>query len=348
MNQRRITVCFLLVILSISAAFAEQPRYLELTFVTTNDLHAHDVPFTLPADPKTGRPAIPDLGGMARIACIVNKARSETRTPVLLFDSGDTTHGYTALPKAFHGEATIAIMNAMDYEAMAPGNHDFQWHAVDTVRNIKDSEFPWVCANLVYAGTAQTYLPPYVIKEVDGVRVAVFGLINNLIKNHPKTYVAGPELGLDVLPAIETAARLVPELRKKADIVVLLSHLGRTEDVALAQAVPGIDVILGGHSHSTLRTPQMVSVGKRTAFSLGAVPVVQAGYHGLYVGKTRVIFRKDAASGRYTLMSCKGELVTVDNKIPNDHAITEIIKRFEKRIPRPETKPQATPQNVSK
>lgn len=351
MKLRHILVCLILCAIAGSAFSADyQPRYLEITFLTTNDLHAHDMPFTLPADTKNNRPAVPDIGGLARIATIVNRTRAEMRAPVVLADSGDTTHGYTALPKAYHGASTIAAMNAMGYVALEPGNHEFQYHSSDTLRNLKDSKFPWVCANMVYKDTGKTFVEPYIIREIGGARVAFFGLTNNLPKIQPKTYLAAPELGLDVLPAVDVAKKLVPELRRKADIVVLLSHLGRGADVSLAQAVPGIDIILGGHSHSFIRTPQMVPVGQPSAFSLGTVPVVQAGYHGLDMGKTKVIFHR-GADGRYTLMSCKGDLITIDETIPDDPGIAKILADWTARIPLPApapVKPAAPAQPTSK
>lgn len=346
MKFRIAILCLLVFVIAGSAFSADyQPRFLEITFLSTNDLHAHDMPFTLPADVKANRAAIPDLGGIARIAAIVNRTRAEMNTPVVLTDSGDTTHGYTALPKAYHGASTVAAMNAMDYVAMEPGNHEFQWHSPDTLRNHKDSTFPWICANLVYKDTGKLYLEPYIIREIGGVRVAFFGLITDLVNTSP--YLARQELGLVQIPAVDVAKKLVPELRQKADIVVLLSHLGRGPDVALAQAVPGIDIILGGHSHSVLRTPQMVKVGEPGAYSLNQVPVVQAGYHGLYMGRTKLIFHRNA-DGRYTLMSCKGDLVTIDKTIPDDPAIAKIFSDWTARIPplAPAPKPAATPAAV--
>lgn len=339
-----LTILLLMALAILSpAASGEQPRYFEITFLSTNDLHARDVPFTLPGDPARNIAPAPDIGGMARIATVIKRTRAESSTPVVLVDSGDTTHGSTALPKAFHGESTIAAMNAMGYDAMVPGNHEFEWHSPDTVRNHNQSRFPWICANLVDARTGETWLPPYIIKEVGGARVAFLGLTIDSIRTD-KRYVAAPELGLTIVNATETAARLIPELRQKADIVVVLSHLGASADTQLAQAVPGIDAIFGGHTHTKLSTPRMAKVGERTAFSLGAVPVVQASYHGQYVGKTRLVFRRDEVSGRYLLMSCKGELIPINNTIPDDPEIAGIIAEFQKRIPPPPPpKPAAQP-----
>jgi len=337
LKLRRLFLCLILLLLAGSALSADGPKYLGITFLTTNDLHLHEMPFTWPADARTGAPAIPDVGGMARISTIVSRTRAESCTPVMLFDSGDTTHGYGALARTYHGGSIIALMNAMRYDAMAPGNHEFQWHGIEPVRNIKESKFPWVCANVIYADSGKPFLPAYIIKDAWGARVAVFGLTNDLPSTQPKTYVAGPELGLKVLPPKEVAAKMVAELRGKADIVVLLSHLGSWLDMPIAKEIPGIDLILGGHSHSFFNTPRMAQVGVPSAFSIGAVPIVQAGYYGRKMGLTRLIFRRDD-SGRYRLMSCKGELLDVNASIPDDPEIVRIIQDFTTRIPPPPPK----------
>lgn len=334
MSRKSYFLCLVFLLISLSLASAEKPRYVEMTFISTNDLHLHELPFTMPSDPRVNRPELPNVGGMARIAGVVNQTRAGSRWPVLLTDSGDTTHGSGDLARAFRGGSIVAVMNAMGYDAMVPGNHDFQWHSGDLLRNLRASQFPWVCANVVYRDTGKLFLQPYVVKEVAGVRIALFGLTNNLLETQPRIYVSGPELGLRVLDPTEVASRLVPELRQKADIVVLLSHLGRGADVALAKAVPGIDLILGGHSHSRIQTPELVRVGEPTAFSIGAVPVVQAWQYGIDIGVTKLIFRRDPLSGRYTLMSCKGHLVRIDASVPEDPAITRIIRSWLNRIPR--------------
>lgn len=318
----------LLILLAVPASSAEQPRYLEITFLSTNDLHGKSWPFDIPPDPAKNYPGIKDVGGAARRATVVRQIRSQARTPVMLVDCGDV-FGWTALSQGFRGALDFEIMNRLGYDAMVIGNHEFEWQPHEFHRNWEASKFPWLCANVVYKDTGKLFADPYVIRDVGGVRVALFGLTNDLIEKQPDYYKGAGALGVKWLPYTEAAAKLVPELRKKADIVVLLSHLGYREDVKLAQDVPGIDIILGAHSHSTILTPTMVKVGERTAYDRGAVPVVQAGEHGRYLGKTRTVFRRDPESGRYTLMSCRGELVPLDASIPADPEIDGLIREWE-------------------
>lgn len=312
------------------AAGAQQPNYLKLTLITTNDLHANLVPFDHTRKTPDGGVKYKDVGGAARRATFINRTRAESPGTVLLLDSGDTTFGKNPLAKAFHGAPDVDVLNAMGLIAMEPGNHDFQWPSVDTLRNIRSSNFPWICANLVDEKTGKLLLTPYIIREYGGVRVAFFGLITSMVDND--LYIAARELGLHSVNPIETASKLVPEMRRSADVVICLSHLGVDLDQKLAKNVPGIDVILGGHSHTELPQPILVPVGTPTATSLGAVPIVQAWMWGIEIGKTDVIFRRDATTGAYSLMSCKGELVPIDNTLPDDPTIAQIICGYQNRM----------------
>lgn len=334
-------ICILLAF-SLSAT-AEPPSFIELTLLSTNDLHANLVPFDQPETLVGKIPRTKDVGGAARRATYVNRVRSESRGQVLLLDSGDTTYGGNPLAKAFRGAADVDVMNAMGYIAMEPGNHDFQWKSADTLRNLKASQFSWICANLVDE-TGKLFLAPYLVGEYGGVRIAFFGLITSLVDSPP--YVAARELGLRSVDPIETARKLLPEIRQKADIVICLSHLGAKIDQQLAKEVPGIDVILGGHSHTRLAHPIMVPVGTPTATSLAAVPVVQAFCWGSEIGDTRVIFHRNPSTGAYSLMSCKGELISIDSSMPDDPSIGKLLQRYEeKRISMLSPKPTAaTPQ----
>lgn len=329
-----ITIC---VVLAASVvASAEQPSYLELTVLTTNDLHANLVPFDQSPNMVGKIPHVKDIGGAARRATYITRVRAESKCPVLLLDSGDTTFGTNPIAKAFHGAPDVEVLNALGYIAMEPGNHEFQWQSKDTLRNLKASQVPWICANLVDQKTGKLFLTPYIIREYGGVKIAFFGLITSMVNDAP--YKAARELGLRQVDGIGAAKKLVPELRKQADIVICLSHLGVNIDEKLAKEVPGIDIILGGHSHTRLPHPRMVQVSPSTATSLGQVPIVQAFCWGSEMGDTRVVFRRDPAAGTYSLMSCKGELISIDSSLPDDPAIAAIIQRYQAKM-----KPSVTP-----
>ena len=317
---------FLLLFLAV-AANAQSPKYLEITFLTTNDIHSRLLPWDIPGDPAKGTPTIKGVGGAARRATVIRRIRAEIKTPVFLTDSGDLMYRDSYIGRSFHGEADIAVLNATGYDAMVIGNHDFEHSGSQLLGLFKKTKASWVCANLAYADTEKLLFPPYVIKEADGVRVAFFGLTTGEVLGN----LGAKELNLKLRPPVETAAKLVPELRKQADIVVLLSHLGQGPDAQLVRQVPGIDIVLGGHWHSTLMPPRMVSVGQPTDFYIGMVQIVQVGAYGDYVGRFRTAFHRDD-SGKYSLMSCKGEAIHIDGSTPDDVQITRILDGFRKGL----------------
>lgn len=335
---RRLLVLFIICLaLATAVVAADQPKYLELTLLTTNDLHANLVPFDQ-AESLAGKiPQTKNVGGAARRATFINRVRAQQPGVVILLDSGDTTFGSNPIAKAFHGAPDVEVMNSLGYVAMEPGNHEFQWQSPDTIRNLKASHFPWICANLVDEKTGKLFLTPYIVRDYGKVRIAFFGLITQLVNSAP--YKAREELGLNALEPIEVAKKLVPELRQKADIVICLSHLGVTIDKKMAAEVPGIDIILGGHSHTRLPQPVLVPSGTPTATSLGAVPIVQAFQWGSEMGDTRVIFRRNADTGAYSLMSCKGQLISIDSSLPDDPTISQIVHTYQARMTKPAPDP---------
>ena len=332
MTRRIIAPLCIFLLLAVSAAGAEPPSFFKLTLLSTNDVHCRLASFRQTETLPNGVQQTRMFGGAARQAGYANRVRAESSWPVLLLDSGDTTYWWNAMTNAFHGLANIDAMNAMGYVAMEPGNHDFEWHYPATLSNLKASKFPWVCANLIYEKSGESFVQPYIIREYGGVRIAILGLITQSVNDTNYAYSAARELGLRQLNPIEVARELVPELRKQADIVILLSHLGVYQDPELAKAVPGIDVILGGHSHVRLPTPTMISVGTPTATWTGTVPMVAAGCYGGEMGRTDLIFHRDPGSGKYTLMSCKGRLVSLDDSIPDDPAIVRLVKAWEAKV----------------
>ncbi|NLN79213.1 MAG: bifunctional metallophosphatase/5'-nucleotidase [Armatimonadetes bacterium] len=320
------------------ADLQQQPTYLEFTLLSTNDLHGCVLPFNQGDKYKDQLPTLENVGGAARRATLIKQEReANPNGHVLLLDTGDLTFGWSPLVKFAKGAADIEVMNALGLVAMCPGNHEFEWPSKETLRNHKASNFPWLCANLVNEKTGKRFLEPYMIKEYSGVRVAFLGLITSLVNKD--AYKGARELGLIQIDGIEEAKKIVPEIRQKADILIVLSHLGYTLDQELAK-VPGIDVILGGHSHTRLAQPTMIQVAEPTSSYIGAVPVVQAYQWGSEMGKTKVIFKRNPETGAYTLMSCKGELLWIDENVPEDPAIAEIVNRYKVKM---ETKSSAIP-----
>lgn len=262
-----------------------EERYVLLTLLHTNDLHGRIVTGTDLADRSRG--------GLARAARLIKNIRQQMPY-VLLLDSGDLIHG---TPEVFlsEGRSIIKVMNHLGYDAGCPGNHEFDWGAETARRVLSEARFPWVSANLREAATGKPWGPcqEYILKQVGPLKVAIWGLttLQTLSFEWPSFLQ-----GVRFENPVETARRLVPQLRQEADLVILLSHLGLQEDLSLVSQVPGIDVLLGGHSHSLLPQPLV----------LGQTVILHSGAYGEYLGRLDLILQQDQQTGRYTIVSVNG------------------------------------------
>ena len=207
-----------------------------------------------------------DQGGMAALAGLVAQQRERAPGRTLLLDAGDAWQG-TFTSNANRGEAIVRSMNLMRYDAQALGNHDFDWGQDVLAQRAKEAKFPFLAANLLEARTGQPpeYVKPWIVKDLGVTKVGIIGLTN---PRSPTIVKASSITGLTFLPSIDSVRRYLPEVRAQSDIVVVLSHIGIDEDTELAQALPDIDIIVGGHTHLALRTAR--AVGKTRIFQAGA------------------------------------------------------------------------------
>ena len=307
------------------------PRYWKLTILHTNDTHGNLFPFSYPdpPDPNTQEAQLSlrrNIGGAARRATLVRQLQKGFGTKWLV-DTGDF-HDGTAFSIEYGGEADVAAMNAIGYTIATHGNHEFNNPRARWQKLIEMARFPVVCANVVDANTKEPLMKPYEILRVEGARIAVLGLVTESTRGYPAT-----REGIEILDVIDTARRLVPQLRQQADLVILLSHLGYQLDVQLAREVPGIDVIVGGHSHTRLAKPEFVAHGDlQSAFQKNGTVIAQAFQWGGELGKLELILRRDPTNGRWTLMSYRGELLLVSPDIPEDPAVKAVVARYWKPI----------------
>ncbi|TPE46245.1 bifunctional metallophosphatase/5'-nucleotidase [Pontibacter mangrovi] len=233
-----------------------------ITILHTNDMHGTYMPFHAVTDNATaqtgdeGRELLlnfekeADIGGFAYLASAIKKVRAEKGAEnVLLLDGGDT-FGDDQLGNLTKGEAMIRLMNTMNYDLMALGNHDFDY-GLQRTRELEElSNFPMRAANIIDNTTGKTIFgEPYIIREIGDVKVAVIALS---YRNTPKTGNPDNVKELTFNEGQQALQKYVPELRKKADIVVVLSHEGTAIDYKMAQEVEGIDVIIGAHSHDII------------------------------------------------------------------------------------------------
>jgi 5'-nucleotidase/UDP-sugar diphosphatase len=243
-----------------------------LVVLHTNDTHGHPLKFFY-------YPA-PDVGGLPARATVVNRIREEHKN-VLVLDGGDLNTGRSE-SNLFKARPDLEGYNYIGYDAMVLGNHEFD-HPVGVLRGQMElATFPFISANARSKG-GDYLAKPFIIREFAGLKVAVFGLTTK------ETEIIGnPEYTKDLVfeDEIAVAKELVPKLRRKADLVIGLVHLGIYNSYSkgskrLAHEVSGIDLIVDGHSHTKLDSPIVVThplTGHRT-------PIVQAWKWGLILGK---------------------------------------------------------------
>ena len=254
-----------------------------LTILHTNDTHSCVMPLSVHlADTlQAGRG-----GFLRRIAMLKEERRKDPG--LLLFDSGDFCQGspYYTL---FKGDVESGLMNMMHYDAGTIGNHEFDFGLENMARVFKRLNFPIVCANYRFHEYGlDKIVKPYVILKRNGLKIGVFGLsprLDGLVdhKNYRSTEYLDP-----VKTAQETADLLKT---KHCDLVVCISHLGWEEkgmgDQEVISHTRGIDLVLGGHSHTYFRQLRYVD-------NLDGKPVAddQNGKSGIYIGKMKITLEK--------------------------------------------------------
>lgn len=267
----------------------------KIVILHTNDVHSHLEPFPL-NDPK-----YPGLGGVERRAALIRDVRAKEKN-VILLDAGDIFQG-TPYFNMFGGEVEMKLMSSMGYEASAIGNHDFDGGLDNLAKQLQHASFPLLCANYDFTGTPmEGKTIPYKIFEHEGVRTGIFGLgieLTGLVDSrlYGKTTYLDP---------IVKSAEMVKELRdvQKCDVVVCLSHLGfkyendKVSDMVLAKKSRGIDVIIGGHTHTFLDKATTV---KNRDFE--DVVIAQVGWAGIRLGKIEIFTDKNSNEKKVTTAS---------------------------------------------
>jgi 2',3'-cyclic-nucleotide 2'-phosphodiesterase/3'-nucleotidase len=217
-------------------------------------------------------------GGLANVAGYIDKWRAANPKGTLVLDAGDIWQG-TFVSNQSEGRIMIEIMNTVGYTAAAPGNHDFDFGQDILKARVAQARFPFLAANIVEEASGKTpsWLKPYMITKAGSLRVGVIGL------GYPGTPIISKPAnvkGLRFLPGPNAVRQYLDVVRQQSDIVVVLSHLGLADDEKLAAEVPGIDVIVGGHSH----------VVQTNARRTGQTIIVQAGSNAKHIGKLELTY----------------------------------------------------------
>lgn len=260
-----------------------------VTLLHTNDTHSRIEPFGPGMGTLTGR------GGIARRATLARQLRKELGA-VLLLDAGDVFQG-TPYYNLYKGKLDYRLMSLAGYDAGTLGNHDFDSGVEALLAALDEAKFPMVNCNFDCKGAPllEKRLRPWIIREFPGIRVGITGVgvdFRNLVapRNHAGVVWKDP---------YDRLKPVVQQLREKekVDLVVVLSHLGhdskgaRHDDLQMPATVPGIDAIIGGHSHTFLEEPVQIQAGDRSTL------VFQVGFGGVNLGRMDFTLVKGAVKG---------------------------------------------------
>jgi 5'-nucleotidase len=330
-SANRITLCLILVFLLPALGAAQQ---VSLTILHTNDTHSHLLPFSYPNVVPAGSDMAAlkvrqNIGGIARRATLVKRLRDDLEhrgTTVWLVDAGDFSDG-SPFSTEYHGKADAEAMNAAGYTFGTLGNHEFNI-PLGTLREvIAMFKFPILCANVTENGTGKPLLPASEIQSLGPLKIGVFGLVTREASSYPAA-----KDQLTIAGEIDTARRMADTLHRDAGIVLLISHAGEQVDEQIAAAVPGIDVIIGGHSHTRLPVGELMwHTDELKPKEVNGTIIVQAYQWGGELGRLDLLFDKDDR-GAWHVDRYHARLLPVTSDIPEDQTVASIVARYWKPI----------------
>ncbi len=324
---------FLVLLSIVSASLYAQPNLqneVRFTILHTNDEHSHLIPIPVVEDDQEFQSTA--RGGIARLAGAIKQIREqkeEAGESVLLFSGGDILGGpaFGWLPLREGLAPELNLFQKMGYDAVTIGNHEFDYGADVYARYLYDAGYPEASENTVILGTNTR--PPHdhplsdrgirnhFVKELEnGLRVGVFGLIGNDAIS--KTAQPGPVIFDD---PIESAKKAVRELKEQdVDLIISVNHSGVAEDRELARAIPEIDVIVGGHTHTPIHQPIIE----------GETIIVQAGHYMQFLGVLELSWSPEEKKIR-VLNEENGtpHLIPIQNDTPVDSLIADEVEIYE-------------------
>ena len=301
--------------------------------------------------------------GMTQLATLIKQERLHNPDRTLLLNGGDQIQGdsmmyyYKSAPSGYAADGTplnppltthpmMAVMNALGYDAMTLGNHEFNFGNTVFDGIFKQAQFPLLGANiadtgaygLATVGPGGQGVQPYLEKTLGGIKIAILGLANHRVPNYelPSNIV-----GLSFSNPIDTAKAAVPALRASNDVVIALTHIGFTTnpksvevdnnvDTNLAAAVDGIDAIIGAHSHTNPANPEAPYKFLPTIVGSpdkAPVLVTQAYRYNNTLGEV-VIGVRTKAGGGYEVVSRAGQYLTVAMTTAEDPTIKAIVDPY--------------------
>ncbi|HHX19822.1 MAG TPA: bifunctional metallophosphatase/5'-nucleotidase [Clostridiaceae bacterium] len=259
------------------------------------------------------------VGGMSMLSGYVQKVREEEEDPVLYVISGDMLQG-SIIDQEYKGISTILIMNLLGPDVVTLGNHETDYGFAHLMFLERCANFPIVNANLFIRPTGANLFQSYLIKEIDGIRILFIGIITEEVMDRNE-----PLLGTFI--SVEDAAKEVEYICNcyrdvDIDLTVLLTHIGFEKDKELARLLPqetGVDLIIGGHSHTMLDEPELVN----------NILITQVGSGTDYIGRYDLMINMDTNSvHEYTW-----ETIPIDDShCPRDPVMDELLTQYQNEV----------------
>ncbi|TAL12538.1 MAG: bifunctional metallophosphatase/5'-nucleotidase [Nitrospirae bacterium] len=293
-----------------------------LTILHTSDHHGTIQPID--------QGAFAGQGGVERRASLIKQIRKEAEH-LLVVDSGDLFVG-TAMSSADRGEVGIAAMNLMGYDAVAVGNHDFDFGILHLKGLHKAATFPFLCSN-VRPHEPDTCIR-YAIKTLGTLRIGLIALIG--ARSYPNAFNRAVLREVEFHDPIAAAKKAAEELRDRVDLLVAITHQDTEEDLALAKGVPALDVIIGGHTEGfDGLVPQ-----DKTAPVEGRVELTGAGPVFVKTHRQgRTLGRLDLLIHDKTIMVAEARNIPVTATVPPDPEVARLVQEYARRLDRKPTPP---------
>ena len=308
-------LCLVILLVLTAPLHARERSAVLLTVIHLNDLHGR----LLPYHDKSISETTP-VGGAARLARMIADERAKNPGGTVLLSAGDMFQG-SPISNVFYGESVIAFMNALKFDAMAIGNHELDWGQGVLNQLAAAAAFPFLSANIQdKQSMALSWAKPSVALTKNNLKLVVIGMTT---PDTPFTTRPGNVSGLTFRDPVEILPQLIREARNRgADLIVLLSHLGLDADQQIAEQIAGIDVIIGGHSHTAMTHPLRVN----------DTIIVQAGAYGAYLGVLQLTV--EPFSRKIVDYTRTNELRTVLSgpSDPVDESVVRIVDRFNDQI----------------
>lgn len=252
-------------------------------------------------------------GGLARVATLRQKIMAEN--PHTFFVLAGDTLSPSIASSLFQGKQMVDIWNQIGLDVATLGNHEFDFGNEVLLQRLKESNFKWVIANVMDKNTGKPFanLPPYIVKEVDGVKIGFFGLLTA-----DTEHASHPGENVVFRDPIYTACETIKQMRHDGvDVIVAVTHLAMGQDKQLARSVNHqVALVMGGHEHTLLES------------AAGGIPIFKMGSDARNLGRMDLYVDADT----HQLQSIDWQVIPVTAAVPEDPSVAASVKTYEDQI----------------